>query len=101
MKTDHPCYYEWPILKARQHNASFCFDKEGASPMPTCLHREKLMTEYNDAVVVFSANVKLLKECNGDGYHKFAEQYQATEQARLHVDNVRKMLELHRGEHGC
>jgi hypothetical protein len=68
--------------------------------MSTCADRERLMTEYNEAVILFSASVKLLKESNGNGHQKYAEQYQVTEQARLHVDNVRKMLELHRAEHG-
>lgn len=69
--------------------------------MAACFDRERLMTEYNNAVMLFSASVQLLKECNGNGHHKFAEQYQITEQARLHVENFRKMLELHRAEHDC
>ena len=31
----------------------------------------------------------------------FAEQHQLTELARLHADNARSMLEIHRMEHGC
>jgi hypothetical protein len=35
---------------------------------------------------------------NGYG---FAAHYEKTELARLHADNARTMLELHRAEHGC
>ena len=69
--------------------------------MPKCPDREKLMTQYHDAVVIFSSSVMLLKESNGNGHRKFADQYEVTEQARLHVENVRKILEAHRAEHGC
>ena len=69
--------------------------------MPTCSDRERLMLEYHHAVEAFSKSVKLLKGCNGDGYHKFSDQNRATEQARLHAENARLMMEFHRSEHGC
>ena len=69
--------------------------------MPDCKHREKLCVEYDDAVVLFSASVTLLRQCHGDNSHEFAEQYKVTELARLDTEDVRLRLELHRNEHGC
>jgi hypothetical protein len=69
--------------------------------MPTCSERERLIVEYHQAVEMFSRNVKLLRECNGDGYHKFQERHRATEIARLHAENARLMVDFHRTEHGC
>jgi hypothetical protein len=69
--------------------------------MPDCKHREKLCVEYDDAVVLFSASVTLLRHCHGDSFHDFAEQYKVTELARLDTEDVRLRLELHRKEHGC
>jgi hypothetical protein len=69
--------------------------------MLTCPHREKLIDEYHHAVDTFSKSIKLLRKCNGDGYQKFADQHRVTEQARLHAENARMMLDLHRVEHGC
>ena len=68
--------------------------------MPTCSDRERLIVEYNEAVQKLSESVNRLKACNGDG-HGFAEAHRATEKARLHAENTRMMLELHRAEHGC
>lgn len=69
--------------------------------MPTCIDRELLIVEYHHAVEAFSESVKLLRDCHGDGFKRFAAQHRATELARLHVDNVRQILEVHRAEHGC
>jgi hypothetical protein len=68
--------------------------------MPTCPDRERLTSEYHDAVVKFSATVSHLKECNGNG-NGFADAHRTTELARLHTENARIMLELHRAEHDC
>ena len=68
--------------------------------MPSCPHRERLTIEYYDAVVLFSASVTTLKECDGNR-HRFVEAHQASERARLHVENARMMLGIHRDEHGC
>jgi hypothetical protein len=69
--------------------------------MPDCTDRKQLLVQYQDAVVIFSASVSVLEELSGNGHHNFADQYQATEQARLHVENARLMLVLHRDEHCC
>jgi hypothetical protein len=69
--------------------------------MPTCHDRERLTVQYHDAVEMFSASVKLLRECNGYTPRTFADQHRATELARLHSENARVTLELHRHEHGC
>jgi hypothetical protein len=68
--------------------------------MPRCPDRERLTTQYHDAVVIFSASVTHLKGCNGDG-NGFAEAQRETDVARLHAENARVMLEMHRAEHGC
>ena len=68
--------------------------------MPTCPYRERLMNQYHDAVLIFSSSIRTLKGCNRDG-HGFAEAHQATGEARLHAENARTMLNLHREEHGC
>ena len=69
--------------------------------MPHCPHRERLCIKYDDAVVLFSASVTLLRQCHGDSSDEFAEQFKATELARLDAEDVRLRLELHRNEHGC
>jgi hypothetical protein len=68
--------------------------------MPTCPDRERLAIQYHDAVVLFSASVQCLKDCNGDG-NGFAAAQRQTELARLSTENARVMLEHHRAEHGC
>jgi hypothetical protein len=68
--------------------------------MSKCPDRERLIIQYNDAVIMFSASVGRLKGCNGDG-KGFAEAQRATELARLHAENARLMLEMHRAEHNC
>jgi hypothetical protein len=68
--------------------------------MSKCEHRERLTIQYNDAVVTFAAAVNHLKECNGSG-NGFAEAQRAAELARLHAENARLMLEMHRAEHNC
>jgi hypothetical protein len=45
--------------------------------------------------------IALLRQWNGDCSDEFAEQYKATELARLHTEEIRLMLLLHRSEHGC
>ena len=67
---------------------------------PACEHREQLITEWHEAVVRFSHAVKRLRQCDGDA-RRFADEHHATEQARLHAENARMMLNLHRDEHGC
>ena len=67
--------------------------------MLTCPHRQQLTEEWNQAVSEFSKSIRRLKDAIGnEGY---ANEYRATEQARLHAENARTMLNLHRSEHGC
>jgi hypothetical protein len=68
--------------------------------MPDCVHRNHLVKLWNEAVLGFSEAVNKLKACPKTD-RGFTEQYQATEQARLHAENARVMLNLHRDEHGC
>jgi hypothetical protein len=73
-------------------------DADGAT-MPTCPHRDRLISEWNKAVRDFSKSISRLKAALDNG--SFADEKQATEQARLHAENARTMLNLHRAEHGC
>jgi hypothetical protein len=68
--------------------------------MPDCLQRNHLVKLWNDSVLAFSEAVAKLKACQ-ESDKAFAEQHQLTELARLHADNARSMLEIHRTEHGC
>jgi hypothetical protein len=67
--------------------------------MSDCVHRNQLVKEWNEAVLSFSKAVSLLKASNANGV-EFAKQYHITEEARLHAENARLTLELHRTEHG-
>ena len=67
---------------------------------PACNRREHLITEWLAAVAKFSAAVKRLRQCDRDA-RRFADEHHATEQARLHADDARARLALHREEHGC
>jgi hypothetical protein len=68
--------------------------------MPECEQRQRLVAEWQESVASFSDAVKRLRECNGDG-QRFAEQYEATEQARRYAEEVRKLVEHHRADHNC
>jgi hypothetical protein len=65
-----------------------------------CTHRNQLVKLWNEAVLAFSQAVEKLSSCKGND-QQFKQQHQLTEMARLHADNARSMLELHRTEHGC
>jgi hypothetical protein len=80
--------------------ATFPFYSTEENPMPKCEQRERLLGEWQESVAKFSDAVKRLRQCNGDG-SKFAEQHEATEQARRHAEEARKLVEHHRSEHGC
>jgi hypothetical protein len=67
--------------------------------MPDCERRNQLVRELRDALEKFSHSINQLRASVGDV--NFAQQLQATELARLHADNARTILELHRSEHGC
>lgn len=64
-----------------------------------CPRRERLLREWNEAVASLSECVASLAAITGD--KGFAEQYQATELARLHAEKTRTMIELHRDDHRC
>jgi hypothetical protein len=64
-----------------------------------CPERNHLIKEWHEAVATFSNSVSQLKASIGNDH--FEDQHQVTELARLHAENVRTMLELHRAEHGC
>jgi hypothetical protein len=68
--------------------------------MSACEERDQFLAEWQEAVVSFSDAVKRLRQCNGD-VDRFADQYDATEAARLLTEKVRKTLEHHRADHGC
>ncbi len=68
--------------------------------MRECTHRNHLVKLSNEAVLAFSQAVGELAACKGND-RQFKEQHQLTEMARLHADNARSLLELHRREHGC
>jgi hypothetical protein len=72
----------------------------GVPCMADCAQRNHLVKLWNEAVLAFSQAVGQLKACRKSD-QAFAEQHQLTEMARLHADNARSMLELHRTEHGC
>jgi hypothetical protein len=67
--------------------------------MNNCPDRDHLVRKWHEAVEGFSISVSQLKASIGNDH--FADQHQATEQARLNAENIRTMLELHRAEHGC
>ncbi len=67
--------------------------------MPTCPHADQLIGEWHEAVSEFSKSIRRLKKAIGN--ESCADEQQATEQARLHAENARTMLELRRSEHGC
>jgi hypothetical protein len=68
--------------------------------MADCAQRNNLVKLWNEAVLAFSQAVSQLKACQKSD-RAFVQQHQLTEMARLHADNARSMLELHRTEHGC
>jgi len=68
--------------------------------MADCAQRNHLVKLWNELVLAFSQAVGQLKACRKSD-KAFAEQHQLTEMARLHADNARSMLEIHRTEHGC
>jgi hypothetical protein len=65
-----------------------------------CAQRNHLVKLWNEAVLGFSKAVAQLKACQKSGT-AFAEQHHLTEIARLHAENARSMLDIHRTEHGC
>jgi uncharacterized protein YoxC len=68
--------------------------------MDDCPNRNRLIKELHEAVQDFSKSVSRLRVSHRDA-GKFADQYQATEIARLRVEDAHMKLEQHRKEHGC
>jgi hypothetical protein len=68
--------------------------------MQDCAQRDRLIKQWHDAILAFAHCVSQLgvRKGSGDG---FSKQYQETELARLHAEDARMMLELHRTEHDC
>jgi hypothetical protein len=69
--------------------------------MPACPDRKRITIRYRAAALIFSDSIGQLQECNENGLHKFEEQHRATELARLHTENARRLLELHLIKHDC
>ena len=67
--------------------------------MLTCPRRDQLTDDWNQAVSEFSKSIRRLKAAIGN--ESYADEHRATEQARLHAENARTMLNLHGEEHGC
>ena len=65
-----------------------------------CPERNRLVKDWHQAVQDFSKSVSRLRVCHRDE-RNFADQYQATELARLRVEDAYMKLERHRAEHGC
>ena len=68
--------------------------------MRDCVQRDQLIGEWHEAILKLANQLSQLSKCSGDAA-KFAKQHNATEHARLHAENARMMLELHRKDHGC
>jgi hypothetical protein len=68
--------------------------------MRDCAERERLIKQWHDAILTFAHCVSQLGARKGNG-GRSSKRYQQTEQARLHAENARTMLELHRTEHDC
>jgi hypothetical protein len=68
--------------------------------MDDCPDRNRLIKQWHKAVQDFSKSVSRLRVCHRDA-GKFADQYQATEIARVQAEDAHVKLELHRTEHGC
>ena len=68
--------------------------------LPVCEYKNKLLTEWQQAIKAFSGAVRRLQHCNGDATI-FAVEQRAAELARLHAENARVMVEHHRSEHNC
>jgi hypothetical protein len=68
--------------------------------VPDCPDRKRISAEWRESVVKFADQVKRLAGCTGnrDG---FLEQFHTTELAREHCEDIRRMLQIHRAEHGC
>ena len=67
--------------------------------MRDCTQCNHLVKLWNEAVLAFSQAAEKLSACKGND--QFKRQHHLTEMARLHADNARIMVELHRAEHGC
>jgi hypothetical protein len=82
--------------------APSCFDTERGFNVVAalCEERERLIIQWHDAILAFGNCVGGLAARNNSG-NGFAAHYEKTERARLHAENARTILELHRSEHGC
>jgi hypothetical protein len=68
--------------------------------MPACPQRERLIVEWNEAVLKFSKSIRRLKAAIEDG--DFADQHRAIELARQHAENaLNDSTTLPRRTHNC
>jgi hypothetical protein len=68
--------------------------------MRDCPDRNRLIKEWHQAVQDFSKAVSRLRVSHRDA-GRFADQYQATELARLRAEDAHMKLQLHRADHEC
>jgi hypothetical protein len=61
--------------------------------MRDCIKRDRLIHDWHEAVLKFSDSLSRLRKCAAS---RFADQHKATEIARLHCENARMMLDVHR-----
>ena len=74
---------------------------ESETPIPACPQRDEIIIEWRESVVIFADEVKRLAACTGGNREGFLDQFQITDQARQHCEDVHTALRLHRVEHEC
>ena len=62
-----------------------------------CKERDALFEAWREAIDALGDSVSQLASSDGD----YEARYRQSEDARLHAENVRMLLKLHRSEHGC
>ena len=62
-----------------------------------CKHRDALFDAWREAIDSLENSVSRLASSDGD----LDALHRQSEDARLHAENVRMLLKLHRSEHGC
>ncbi len=78
-------------------DAPFASTEKGIS-MRNCPDREDLIVQWHGALLMFAHSVSQLSVHKENGNFNWQPE---TEQARLHAENARTMVELHCTEHGC
>ena len=62
-----------------------------------CKERDALFEAWREAIDSLENSVGQLASSDGD----YEPRHRQSEDARLHAENVRMLLKLHRSEHGC